>query len=224
MNANKYNIVKTSDGSDTVKDLLIGENFHSTYGAIAESMHVYINNGLKLIDNPEIRILEVGFGTGLNCLLTLLNKDAEQKIFYHSIEKFPLSNELISELNYPEQLNISSDIFEKISKLEWDYESEVADNFYLTKLKVDLLNFNSTELYDMIFFDAFSPNVQPELWTTEVFEKMFNNLKLNGIITTYSAKGDVKRALRNAGFEVFRRNGPKGKRHILRALKSSIKK
>jgi tRNA U34 5-methylaminomethyl-2-thiouridine-forming methyltransferase MnmC len=215
----KFSVVQTSDGSSSIFDSQFGENFHSTHGAIAESMHVYIKNGLKLIDSDKIKILEIGFGTGLNCLLTILNIDTNQKILYHSIEKYPLNKENISKLNYSKLLNIKSDIFENISNLEWDFESEILHNFYLKKLNIDLLDFNSSEYYDVIYFDAFSPNTQPELWTSEIFIKMFNNLKSGGILTTYSAKGDVKRALRNAGFEVFRISGPNGKRHILRALK-----
>jgi tRNA U34 5-methylaminomethyl-2-thiouridine-forming methyltransferase MnmC len=219
MNTDKFKVIKTSDGSSSVFDLHFKENFHSTHGAIAESMHVYIKNGLKLIDSDKIKILEIGFGTGLNCFLTVLNKGVNQEVIYHTIEKFPLNNEHISLLNYSTQLNITSDLFEKISNIEWGIERDVADNFYLKKIKIDLLEFHSEELYDIIYFDAFSPNTQPELWTTEIFTKMFYNLKTNGFLTTYSAKGDVKRSLRNAGFEVVRIAGPIGKRHILKAMK-----
>lgn len=219
MTLNKFSVIQTSDGSSSIFDSQFGENFHSSFGAIAESIHIYIVNGIKLIKKNEITVLEIGFGTGLNCLLTILNKEKNQKIYYHSIEKFPLNKEHIAKLNYTDKLSVSDETFEKISKLEWEKQSEISDNFYLKKIKVDLLDFFPNDFYDIIFFDAFSPNAQPELWTTEIFEKLFNNLKPNGVLTTYSSKGDVKRALRSAGFEVFRIDGPKGKRHILRALK-----
>lgn len=216
---NKFSVIQTDDGSSSVYDLQFGENFHSTYGAIEESNHVYIVNGLKLLQKDELRILEVGFGTGLNCLLTIINKETNQRIYYNSIEKFPLSKEHIAKLNYSDKLKVSDEIFEKISNAEWDKQCEIFDNFYLKKIKIDLLDFIPVDFYDIIYFDAFSPNAQPELWTTEIFKKLFYNLKQNGILTTYSSKGDVKRALRSAGFEVFRIVGPKGKRHILMALK-----
>ena len=219
MNTEKFKVIETSDGSSSVFDSQFGENFHSTYGAIAESMHVYISNGLKLVNTDEISILEIGFGTGLNCLLTIINKDVNQKITYHTIEKYPLEIINIQKLNYSQQLNMSSELFDSISNLKWNFKTEIVNNFFLKKLNVDLLDFNSTDLYDIIYFDAYSPNTQPELWTTTIFEKMFNNLKQGGILTTYSSKGDVKRALRSAGFQVFRIKGPNGKRHILRALK-----
>ncbi len=219
MITDKYKVIETSDGSSSVFDSQFGENFHSTHGAIAESMHVFIQNGLKLINSNEIKILEIGFGTGLNCLLTILNKEESQNVIYHTLEKFPLNNEHISLLNYSKLLNITSELFQKISNAEWGIGCDIADKFHLKKINIDLLEFNSEELYDIIYFDAFSTNTQPELWTNEIFAKMFFNLKTNRILTTYSAKGDVKRALRNAGFEVFRIKGPIGKRHILRALK-----
>ena len=219
MITDKFKVIETSDGSSSVFDSQFSEHFHSTFGAITESMHVFIENGLKLKYTPEIKILEVGFGTGLNCLLTILNKEVNQEVIYHSIEKFPLNNEHISLLNYSKQLNIKSDLFQKISNVEWGIECDITEKFHIKKIKIDLLEFNSEELYDIIYFDAFSPNTQPELWTTEIFTKMFYNLKTNGILTTYSAKGDVKRSLRNAGFEVVRISGPIGKRHIIRALK-----
>ncbi len=214
-------IVYTSDGSATVFDSQFGENFHSTFGAVAESMHVFIKNGVALVNKKEIKILEIGFGTGLNCLLTVINKQSNQKITYHSIEKFPLTSDLISNLNYSQHLNIDPGIFDKIIKLEWEVEKEIFKDVFLKKMNVDLLNFLPSETYDLIYFDAFSPNVQPDLWTAEIFSKMFSCLNVDGILTTYSAKGDVKRAMRSAGFYVYRIEGPTGKRHILRAEKNA---
>lgn len=215
----RYDLVQTSDGSLTVSDKLLGENFHSTFGAIAESNYIFIRNGLQLIECSEIKILEIGFGTGLNCLLTAINKNNNQKITYHSIDKYPLSIDVLSKLNYPQQLNITSDIFDKIINMEWSIEKEIFENFCLKKINCDLVDFVPTECYDIIYFDAFSSNVQPELWTKEIFNKLYNCLNVGGILTTYSSKGDVKRALREAHFIVKRIQGPVGKRHIIRAIK-----
>ncbi len=219
MTINRYNIVQTSDGSLTISDNLLGENFHSTFGAIAESNYIFIKNGLQLFEINEIKILEIGFGTGLNCLLTAINKNKEQKIIYHSIEKYPLDINILSKLNYTQQLNINSNIYDSIINQQWEIEDEIFENFYLKKIKIDLVDFCSTNCYDLIYFDAFSPNVQSELWNVEIFKSLYNCINKGGILTTYSSKGDVKRALREAKFMVKRINGPIGKRHILRAIK-----
>ena len=217
----RYNFVQTSDGSITVSDKLLGENFHSTYGAIAESNHIFIKNGLNLFIKSEIKILEVGFGTGLNCLLTAINKLQEQKIIYHSIEKYPLNPEIYLKLNYSDCLKITNNLFNNILTAKWDMQIKISDNFELKKINCDLLYFMPVNSYDIIYFDAFSQNVQPELWTKEVFIKLYNCLNKNGILTTYSSKGDVKRAMREANFVVKRISGPIGKRHIIRAIKQS---
>ena len=212
-------IIQTSDGSSTIFDLFHNENFHSVHGAISESMHVFIENGLRQFSKNDLSILEIGFGTGLNCLLTVIHKQANQKIIYHSIEKYPLSTGMTQYLNYSQLLNIDPTIFEKINKSEWDVEKELFKDLFVKKINVDLLYFHTSEKYDLIYFDAFSPNVQPELWTAEIFIKLYDCLNENGILTTYSAKGNVKRALRSAGFKVSRIVGPVGKRHMLCAEK-----
>lgn len=219
MNEDFRKIIITSDGSSTIFDPFFKENYHSVHGAIAESLHVFIENGLRKVAKEEISILEIGYGTGLNCLLTLLNKPDSQIIQYHSLEKYPLRKEMLSELNYSEMLNVKKSFFEMIFKQNWDIEKEISKGFKLKKIHADLLVFNFTETYDVIYFDAFSPNVQPELWTKEIFSKLYSCLNKNGILTTYSAKGDVKQALRSSGFKVRRMKGPVGKRHILFAVK-----
>ena len=213
----KYSVINSNDGSSTVIDSLHNEHFHSTFGAITESLYIFIKQGLKIIAKPHVRILEVGFGTGLNCILTILNKEQNQKITYHTIEKYPLPIEVIEELNYPGLLNISYEFVHSLHELKWDKETEIAENFTLKKILSDLRDFNAESKYDIIYFDAFSYNIQPELWTSDIFKKMFNRLCSGGLLVTYSAKGDVKKALRSAGFEVKRIAGPPGKRHILQA-------
>lgn len=218
---NTYNVAETKDGSYTVTDKQTGENFHSTFGAITESNHIFIKNGLNIIKSNEIHILEIGFGTGLNCLLTLINQPPQSKIFYHAIEKYPLSQDIYKKLNYSKILNISNDSYNNLLNADWNKQIKITDSFQLYKINSDLLNFTICFKYDLIYFDAFSPNVQPELWTKEIFNKLNNCLSDNGILITYSSKGIVKQALREAGFLVKRISGPKGKRHIVRAIKQS---
>jgi len=215
----EYKVIKTKDGSDTIIDQSKNETFHSINGAINESIHIFINNGLKTISKNELKILEIGFGSGLNCLLTYLKKEPKQIVTYHTIDLFPIHKGLYESLNFFNELNVSHETYLKIMDIPWDNEVKAFNNFYLKKIRCNLLDFETNYFYDIIYFDAFSPNVQPELWTFEIFQKLFCMLLQSGIIITYSSKGDVKRALRKAQFEVHRLSGPKGKRHILKAIK-----
>ena len=213
----QYSVITTTDGSSTVIDSIHKEHFHSTFGAITESLYIYINHGLKVVAKPNVRILEVGFGTGLNCLLTILNKNNDQIILYHTIEKYPLPGYITNELNYHSLLNTSQQLYQSLHSFNWNVEKEFLENFILKKYKVDLLDFIPGFKYDLIYFDAFSHSVQPELWSSDIFNKMFSCLNPGGLLITYSVKGEVKKALRIAGFEVKRIAGPPGKRHILQA-------
>ena len=214
-------IVKTKDGSHSVYSQEFGENYHSTFGAINESKYVFIESGLKAISKRSIHIFEVGFGTGLNALLTYLESVKNNlKINYTAIELYPLDKNIISKLNYNELLSIKdTDIFKNIHQSVWEDAVEISSNFKLKKINADFNTYKPNELYDIIFFDAFSPETQPELWSFNNFQKLYNSLNSNGILTTYSSKGIVKENLRNAGFKVKRLNGPIGKRHILKAIK-----
>jgi len=224
MNPEKYSVIISVDGSSTVIDSAHNEHFHSTFGALTESLYIFINNGFKEVVKPNIRILEVGFGTGLNCILTIINKEHEQKVLYHSIEKYPLPFNVTNELNYHSLLNISPEIIKSLHAFKWDIEAEFSENFILKKLNVDLIDFIPESKYDVVYFDAFSYNIQPELWSSDIFIKMFNCLSPGGLLVTYSAKGEVKKALRTAGFVVKRIKGPPGKRHILQAHIPQINK
>lgn len=217
MNPSQYSVFITTDGSSTVIDSIHKEYFHSTFGALTESLYIFINQGLKVVKKPSVRILEIGFGTGLNCLLTILHKEQDQKILYHTVEKYPLPTNITEECNYPKLLNISPELVRSLHAFQWDYEAEFIPNFTLKKFHSDLKDFIPESKYDIIYFDAFSYNIQPELWSADVFTKMFNCLSSGGLLVTYSAKGEVKKALRSAGFEVNRIAGPPGKRHILQA-------
>ena len=217
----KLKIIKTSDKSDTIFNSEYDEPYHSTNGAISESVHVYIESGLNNCRLQSIKIFEVGFGTGLNTILTYIessNKDLT--VEYTAIELFPVNIEIIDRLNYTEFFSEDQKlIYNKFHTCNWDENINFSENFTFKKIKADFNKYNFDQKYDLIYFDAFAPDKQPEIWSNENFSKIFNTLNNNGILTTYSSKGIVKNNLRNAGFNVTRLNGPVGKRHILRAKK-----
>lgn len=213
---------KTDDNSHTIYSEQFKEHYHSTHGAKSESLHIFINAGLQHLLLKSINILEVGFGTGLNALLTF--DEAEKSnltINYTAIEKFPVAIDLIKELNYGNIIgNKYNEIFSQLHTCSWEKEIPIRSHFSITKKLIDLKNYSPPKNYfNLIYFDAFSPETQPELWSQGIFAKLFASLKTGGILTTYSSKGIVKNNLRNAGFTVKRLPGPKGKRHILRAIR-----
>jgi len=215
-------IKQTNDGSATLFNPELNEHYHSTFGAYNESMHIFIKNGLLSSLNNNIGILEIGFGTGLNAILTYeiaLQKNLTIK--YTGLELFPLNIEIISLLNY-EKLIKPSNIaaFHKMHQLEWNIKTILNNQFHFEKINADLNQYAFTDSYDLIYFDAFGPDVQPEMWSGTIFKKLFATLNSKGTLVTYSAKGLVKENLREAGFTVTRLQGPLGKRHIIRAIKS----
>ncbi len=217
-------LVQTDDGSSSLFQADLGETYHSHFGAITESEHVFIRNGFLSLntEKQEITILEIGFGTALNALLTLANTKINQKVHYTGIEKFPVQAELAKQLNYCESVVLQAfeDEFLKMHICDWAKETTITGTFYLTKLNVDIETYYpESEQFDLIYFDAFSPNVQAELWKAEIFRRMFLGLKPGGILVTYCAKGIVKEAMREAGFQVKRLPGPPGKRHMVKAIK-----
>jgi tRNA U34 5-methylaminomethyl-2-thiouridine-forming methyltransferase MnmC len=183
-------------------------------------MHVFIDAGLKKCLSNKLKILEIGFGTGLNTLLTILNVE-NKHIVYHAIEKYPIGNHIIDEINYPNIVNSekAANYFKKIHEIPWNKEYEIKPQFKLKKIEADLLDYKFEEGYDLIYFDAFAPNKQPELWDTEIFQKLYKSMNINAILTTYCAKGSVRRAMTSNGFKVERISGPPGKREMLRAVK-----
>lgn len=218
----KREIIKTADGSHTISIPEWNEQYHSVNGAIAESYHVYINAGLMEIDKEAISVLEIGFGTGLNAIITLIESEkAKKNIFYQGVEAYPVVDEEINVLNYIEELDADkySDDFKLMHSSKWNEKININEKFTLLKQHKSFAEIADKVKFDVIYFDAFGPDVQPELWTEEIFRKMYEALKLDGILVTYSAKGIVKRAMRNVGFIVKRLEGPKGKRHMLRAIK-----
>jgi len=214
-------LVTTSDGSHTIFVPELNEHYHSIHGAVQESTFIFINNGFDICIADPLYIFEVGFGTGLNALLTAMkNRFCERKVFYSSIEKFPLDTETIRSLNYHHFVGKEGkDIFNSIHSSAWDTSVDILKNFNLRKIKGDLTDERLTGKYDLIFFDAFGPDKQPEMWTKEIFESIATVTNKNGILVTYSAKGEVKRNLKSCGFEVTLLPGPPGKRQIIRAVK-----
>jgi len=215
-------IINTDDGSYTLHLPQLGEHYHSEKGAISESEHVYIKTGLRACAKKEIRVLEMGFGTGLNALLSVQEAaSSNTNIHYTTLEKYPLSAEVLSGLNYAQQAGANASVYWKaIHEARWNVATPILPHFTLLKLDCDIANFEPTKPFDVIFYDAFAPAIQPELWTEELFKILYDWMNADGILTTYCAKGDVRRALQAAGFTVERLAGPeKGKREILRARK-----
>jgi len=217
----KREIKLTEDGSHTIFIPELNEHYHSTHGAIQEALHVYINAGLRSSDKNPIHILEIGFGTGLNTYLSLVEAETSKRsIVYHSLERYPIETEQLEILNYPELIDFEKrDLFKKLHEAEWNQLCEISDNFSLKKINGDLKKIDFEDQYDLIYFDAFAPDIQPELWTKAIFKQLYHCTNPNAILVTYCSKGIVKRALRASGFEVKRLAGPPGKHHILRATK-----
>ncbi len=219
-------IFTTKDGSHSLQVPELDETYHSSHGAIQESAHVFINNGLthwlSKNEKKEFSIFEVGFGTGLNALLTALKaKELDVKINYHSIELYPLTDEIALQLNYAEQVGCDYQLFNKLHTSKWEEKIRVSENLTLIKLEASFKEFNPSATYNLIYFDAFAPNKQPEMWEYSIIEKSYNMLKPNGIFITYSAKGQLKRDLKKAGFTVESLPGPPGKFEMVRAIKKA---
>jgi tRNA U34 5-methylaminomethyl-2-thiouridine-forming methyltransferase MnmC len=223
----KREIIITGDGSHSIGVPELNVAYHSIHGAIQESLHVYITTGLidsGLFDYVGVHhILEIGFGTGLNALLTMVEADKHKnRIYYTAIEPYPLHEAETSQLNYCEQLYLPQykRLFEKMHRCEWEEMIEITEYFRLTKIKCDLIDFSAEKnSFFIIYFDAFAPNAQPEVWTKAVFDKMYSILQPGGILVTYCSKGDVRRAMQAAGFIVEKLPGPTRKREMIRARK-----
>lgn len=214
----------TGDNSHTLLVKELNETYHSTKGAINEALHVFILKGLTdylAINNcNEIEVFEVGFGTGLNAHLTqLFATENNVKINYSSVEAYPLSIELIQQLNYTELINSKKQDFLKLHEVEWNKLITINDFFCLKKLHKELFGIEEKEQFDVIFFDAFAPEKQPEMWTKDVFEQMLKFLKPGGFLVTYCAKGIVKRTIKEVGFNLETLQGPPGKREMIRSWK-----
>jgi len=231
LNSDMITKITCSDGSHTLFNDEINDTYHSRLGAIQESEHVYIKNGLLAIEIPEsktINILEVGFGTGLNALLTALASGKEPfldcQINYHTFETHPISIEMSREINYPSLLGVDADvIFNSIHECSWDSTHRISNNFSFSKWHLPVQEIGSISaplpLFNLVFYDAFAPRNQPEMWEESIFNLIFNHLESKALLVTYCAKAIVKRTLLASGFDVRKAKGPMRKREIILAGK-----
>lgn len=208
----------TADGSPTLLHPQTGESYHSMSGAVGESLHVFIDNGLCEAakgGKKHISIFEMGFGSGLNAWLTLdYARTSSIDIEYSAVEKYPVKRSVAGLLDYTDD-----PLFAELHKAPWGVRSRITDNFSLLKTECGLESMVFDATFDLVYYDAFAPESQPELWTAEIFRRFFVSLADGGLLVTYSAKGSVKQALRDAGFQVRRRQGALGKRHMVVAVK-----
>jgi len=221
-------VVETNDGSSTIVLEEFGITYHSKHGALQESNHVFIDAGLNyyLQHSPgkDVRIFEMGFGSGLNCLLTYAGTSGlSVNVHYTALDLYPLPGDIWRQLNYCKLAAVESysDIFTSMHMSNWNNESQLSSRFALSKVIGDIRNFSTRQLYDVVYFDAFSQESNPDQWTAEVFSSIYNSVSDNGLLVTYSSKVIVRRALEQAGFLVQKIPGPYGKREIVRALKKT---
>lgn len=215
-------IIQTNDGSSSIFVPELNENYHSTHGALQESKHVFLKKGLGLVTKKNLAIFEVGFGTGLNALLTFFEGERRSlNIRYHSVEKYPVNLQELKSLNYPSMIDhdSASAVFDKMHAAEWGGSVAISENFVLRKIESDLKQMEMPATYDLVYFDAFAPNKQANMWSGEVFLKLYKAMNPGGLLVTYCAKGSVRRTLIAAGFDVQRTDGPPGKREMLQAFK-----
>jgi tRNA U34 5-methylaminomethyl-2-thiouridine-forming methyltransferase MnmC len=213
----------TSDGSHTIHSDRFNATYHSIHGAIQESRHVFINAGLDFYEKPidkTINVFEMGFGTGLNALLTWIwAKRNSRKVNYTGLEAYPISTDHVDALNYPVELAFPDDQFKRLHNCFGHSYSSLDHNFNCRILKQDLFNYDPDLKYDVVFYDAFGPGSQPELWEERAIRIIVDLMAPNAILTTYSAKGSVRRAMQSLGLEMERIPGPPGKREMLRGVK-----
>ena len=222
----KREIKITSDGSKTLYISELNENYHSHHGALQEARHVFIDNGLKTVQNYEINILELGFGTGLNVLVTIdefLKTDKNHVIHYSTIEKYPVNECEVTELSYDsffDEPNIK-EYYRKLHECEWNKTTELFPNFFFTKYHRDFFDLKEIELpkINLVYYDCFGARVQPDLWEKPLFEMVADKMEMGGLLTTYSSKGSVRRILEELNFKVEKKTGPPGKREMINAIK-----
>lgn len=210
----------TADGSATIHLPDLDESYHSKHGALQEADHVFISNGLNLVDGQRVSILEMGFGTGLNALLTLLRSKG-RTVDYVGIEAFPVSFDEARQLSYASSMNAPEleEVFLNMHKIPWNEPVRLTEHFTLEKkdIRFDQIDFNSR--FDLIYFDAFGYKVQPELWSADIFQLLYDALKPDGMLVTYAARTIIKKNMEQVGFTVTKCPGPPGKREMMRAEK-----
>lgn len=222
MESNRITPSLTGDGSSTLYSEKYEAHYHSTFGSLTEAQHIFIGGGIELFQNREVNLLEIGLGTALNAALTAQWAQANKSLVnYHGIELYPLGKAELSNLNFSDILDAeTAKWWQAIYGAEWNKEQKIHNLFNITKLNVDFLSWQPEQKYDLVYFDAFGPDEQPEMWDYKQFEKIYNALYPGGILVTYSVKGVVRRTLADIGFSIERLQGPPGKRHFLRATKT----
>jgi tRNA U34 5-methylaminomethyl-2-thiouridine-forming methyltransferase MnmC len=216
--------ITTDDGSHSIFSERYGVTYHSKFGAVTESAHVFIAAGLryKAVVQQAISILEIGFGTGLNAFMTRLEAERRNlSVRYTAIEAFPLTAEEAGALNYPDMLGCPERTcdFLAMHRCDWNQPFSFSESFVFEKKRMRLEDFWSEAIFDIVYFDAFAPQAQPELWTEDIFSRLYASLRPDGALVTYCAQGHFKRTLKKVGFTVERLQGPPGKREMTRALK-----
>ena len=224
----KKEIIQTADGSHTVSIPEMNVTYHSKHGAIQESMHVFIKEGFYYqlgrpfdyrsgLQPDLINIFEMGFGTGLNAFLTAIEAvNNKVRVYYVAVEASPLNGEEVMSLNYSENLK-HKEWFDALHECQWSEDIVINEYFTFRKEQTDINNYSTSQAFNIIYYDAFAPAAQPELWTERLFKKLYSMLLPGGILVTYCSKGDVRRALKSAGFGVEKIPGPPGKREMVRA-------
>lgn len=214
----KKQLITTADGSHSLFVPELNENYHSKHGAIAEAMHVFIKNGLQSHPKQKLNILEIGFGTALNTLLTL-ESVRSKKVHYTTLEPFPIEREIYGKLNFQDFVKSDQSTFHRLHECDWEKDIKLKEFFTFCKKKIKLKEFTTKKKIDIIYFDAFAPEKQIEMWEKSVFEQCYNLLNKNGFLVSYCAKGVVKRTIKSVGFEIENLKGPPGKREMIRANK-----
>lgn len=219
-------VVSTGDGSHTLFIPALGEHYHSFHSSVREAYHVYVEAGLEWVlerVQGEVEVFEVGFGTGLNALVTALTaKEAGRSVHFNSIELYPLEPQMCSALNYCKHIEdaAASKIFESLHAAQWNEQAAIHSNFSLFKFQDDFMKWTpESNAYHLILFDAFGFRAQEELWSVDIFRKCLSMLKPGGALVTYASKGLVRRNMLEAGFLVEKLPGPPGKREMVRAVK-----
>jgi tRNA U34 5-methylaminomethyl-2-thiouridine-forming methyltransferase MnmC len=217
----KREIIKTNDGSTTIHLSEWNESYHSKHGAIQEAYHVFIKNGFSLFEGKPISVLEIGFGTGLNCFITYIEASKRNQIIdYVGVEAYPINSDEANKMNYADAIDVKeSNFYKQLHESHWEQKNILAENFTLTKRQQFFQDIEDVSTFDLIYFDAFGFRVQPELWSDEIFTKMYHALKPKGILVTYACRTSIKHAMINAGFFVEKLPGAPGKREMLRARK-----
>lgn len=220
----KRELIRTSDGSATLRLPEWNEQYHSVHGALQESMHVYIHAGLHAFPRGSaVHLLEVGFGTGLNALLTWREaRERELTVYYEALEPFPLHTAEWDALGYGDLLGGLGPVYRELHTCPWDEPVPISPHFTLRKRRAALSGYTCAPgTFNLVYFDAFAPRVQPELWTVDAFRKIHSCMAEGGVLVTYCARGEVKRNMRAAGFRVERLPGPPGKREMTRAIRET---